>query len=110
MKTSMRKSLAILPVVGALITMGGGTAFADSATTGAEPTVRQMANCDPIWRLSDRAGGKCYDVAFRVGVRCESTHGAWQVFYSDWTQKGNSAEAKCPATWVAKSADYDLPD
>ncbi|KZB80737.1 hypothetical protein [Amycolatopsis regifaucium] len=110
----MRKSLlalAALPVAGALATIGAGVASAAPATgTGSESAVQLMANCDPIWRLADRAGGKCYDIAFRVGVRCKSTRGDWEVFFSPWTQKNFSATAFCPAGWESVSADYDLPD
>ncbi|MEV7552939.1 hypothetical protein AB0N89_25290 [Amycolatopsis sp. NPDC089917] len=108
----MRKSLlalATLPIAGlALTTLGAGTATAaDDRSAGT--TVHAMANCSPIGRLSDRAEGTCWDVAFRVGVRCES-RGNWQIFFSEWTQPGYHATAYCPATWVAVSADYDLPD
>ncbi|ANN16832.1 hypothetical protein SD37_14990 [Amycolatopsis orientalis] len=110
----MRKSLlalAALPVAGVLATLGAGVASAAPATsTGSESAVQLMANCDPIWRLSDRAGGQCNDIAFRVGVRCKSTRGDWQVFFSDWTNKGIPATAFCPAGWESVSADYDLPD
>ncbi|SDM78081.1 hypothetical protein SAMN04489726_3337 [Allokutzneria albata] len=112
MRKSMKKSLfalATLPIAGTLAIMGAGAATA-STSIGTESPVHQLANCDPIARLSDRASGICHDSAFRVGVRCKSTRGDWQVFFSDWTQKGYWATAFCPATWVSVSADYDLPD
>ncbi|MBN6041999.1 hypothetical protein [Amycolatopsis sp. 195334CR] len=113
----MKKSLfalAMLPAVGALAALGAGTATAttsSAATTSVESSVQAMANCDPIWRLSDRAGGNCHDIAFRVGVRCKSASGSdWQIFYSEWKQPGNPAVALCPAGWPSVSADYDLPE
>ncbi|WP_186763250.1 hypothetical protein [Lentzea tibetensis] len=45
-----------------------------------------------------------------MGVRCKSTRGDWQTFFSDWKQPGNRGTAFCPATWESVSADYDLPD
>ncbi|MGA6162523.1 hypothetical protein [Amycolatopsis magusensis] len=111
----MRKSLfalAMLPAVGALAALGAGTASATTVTStgSAQSSIKAMANCDPIWRLSDRAGGNCYDIAFRVGVRCKSTRGDWLVFFSEWKQPNNPATAFCPAGWESVSADYDLPE
>ncbi|KDN21837.1 hypothetical protein [Amycolatopsis rifamycinica] len=108
----MKKSLfalAMLPAAGALAVLGAGTASATTTTSAASP-IQVMASCDPIWMLSDRAGGNCYDIAFRVGVRCKSTRGDWQVFFSDWHQPRNPATAFCPAGWETVSADYDLPE
>ncbi|GAA4019921.1 hypothetical protein GCM10022247_49660 [Allokutzneria multivorans] len=108
----MRKSLfaaAAVPVAVALATMGTGVATADTSA-GTRAAVQQMASCDSISVLSDRAHGTCYGIAFRVGVRCESTRGNWQNFFSLWTLQGHQATATCPATWKAVSAEYDLPD
>ncbi len=108
----MRKSLlalAALPIAGAALATAGAGAASATGVTSTGTAVHQLANCDPIGRLSDRAEGICRDVAFRVGVRCES-RGTWQVFFSAWTQPGYHATAYCPGGWVAVSADYDLPD
>ncbi|WP_181777585.1 hypothetical protein [Amycolatopsis pittospori] len=108
----MRKpllALATLPIAAALATIGAGTASATSA--GSESALGTMANCSAIGVQSDRATGTCYDTAFRVGVRCGPESGStWQIFYSLWMNKGETGVASCPATWVASTADYDLPD
>jgi hypothetical protein len=82
----MRRSLialATLPLVGALAVLGAASASAADTSTGVQSSVRQLANCDPVVWLNDRAEGTCYDTAFRVGVRCQ---------------------------WVAVQAAYDLPE
>ncbi|UJW32051.1 hypothetical protein L3Q67_44025 [Saccharothrix sp. AJ9571] len=110
----MKKSLfalAVLPAAGALAALGAGTASATTTTTtSAASSIQAMANCDPIWRLADRAGGNCHDIAFRVGVRCKSTSGDWLTFFSDWHQPGNPGTAFCPGGWESVSAAYDLPE
>ncbi|SDM64372.1 hypothetical protein SAMN04489726_2679 [Allokutzneria albata] len=113
----MRKSLlalAILPIAGALATIGVGTASATSSE--AKSAVHQLANCAPIKLLGEGgAVGLCYDIAYRVGIRCDLHGGGWRVYYSAWSPPNNGgAGVYCQdypeSTGKGSNAAYDLPD